>query len=92
MTEGVDEEVRSAIEKRVDEHEVRPDVEARSRIEATLGRQPVQLDREDVNEDQPEDEDRDADANEAEDGHAAVDPALGVARGQPSEGDADKRA
>ena len=60
-----------------------------ARIDPPGGGQQVELDGEDVLEGQPQDEDRDADAEQRDDGHRAVGPALRVACGVASERDAD---
>ena len=60
-----------------------------ARIDPPGGGQQVELDGEDVLQGQPQDEDRDADAEERDDGHRTVRPALGMPGGVAPERDAD---
>ncbi len=86
MREGVD-DIPVAGQDGIDDREVGHRIDAQARIVLAQRGQPVELHTEDEGQGVAQDEDRDGDAEERDRGHDAVDPAVGVAGGQPAQGD-----
>jgi hypothetical protein len=91
VAETVHEQVGSAHQEAVDQHEVGADLQPGSRVDAPGCRKQVELDGEDILERQAEHEDRDADAQQRDDRHRPVGPALRMTGGVSAQRDADAR-